>query len=253
MKFLLSGLLCASLGLGEAAAQQVIPPLKKQFLDSAFAVLPSAAGARYRRETEYRDSTATAGEVRDYYLSGQLQSREEFENISAHRQNGVSEYFAENGQLLTHTAFNHGRRTGELRMYYPNGQLKRREYIPADGPSKGESFAPDGQPVPFVAYEVMPRYPEGNGGVRAIIAAIARNFRYPDDARRAGLQGRVLLSFNVTAQGTVADVQVVQPLWPSIDAEAIQAINRLKRFKPGLQDGKPVKVRFTVPIDLKIQ
>ena len=251
MKFLLSSLLCAGLGLSEAAAQQVIPPLKKQFLDSTWHALPSAAGARYRRETEWRDSTA--GVVRDYFLSGQLQSREEFENISAHRQNGVSEYFAENGQLLTHTTFNHGRRTGELRMYYPNGQLKRREYIPADGPSKGESFAPDGQPVPFVAYEVMPRYPEGDGGVRAIITAIARNFRYPDDARRAGLQGRVLLSFNVTAQGTVADVQVTQPLWPSIDAEAIQAINRLKRFTPGMQEGKPVQVRFTVPIDLKMQ
>jgi len=64
MKHLLSSLLCASLGIGEAAAQQIIPPLKKEFLNSAFVVLPSSVGARYRRETERRDSTA--GELRDY-------------------------------------------------------------------------------------------------------------------------------------------------------------------------------------------
>ncbi len=58
MKYVVCSLLCAGLGLGEAAAQQAAPPLKRAFLDSAWHVLPSAAGAKYRRETEWRDSTA---------------------------------------------------------------------------------------------------------------------------------------------------------------------------------------------------
>lgn len=73
MKYVVSGLLCAAFSLGEVAAQQVIPPFKQEFIDSTCAVLPSVTGAKYRRETEWRDSTA--GEVRDYYLSGALQSR----------------------------------------------------------------------------------------------------------------------------------------------------------------------------------
>lgn len=113
MKYVVSSLLCLVFGLGEAAAQQTVPPLKKEFLDSTFAVLPSETGAMYRRETEWRDSTA--GEVRDYYLSNnQLQSREEFEHVRQRRYHGVSEYFANTGQLLTHAEFEHGNRIGEL-------------------------------------------------------------------------------------------------------------------------------------------
>ena len=275
MKSLLYALLFVCLGLSEAAAQQVIPPLKKEFLDSAWHALPSASGAVYRRETEYRDSTA--GTVRDYYLSGQLQSREEFENVRKHRYNGTSEYFYESGQLKEQVEYIHGQHDGELRyyypdgqlqeresyvqdqpngeltLYYPTGQLKRREQYAAGKRTTGECFAPEGTPILFFEFEIMPRYSEGDGGFPAIVTAIARNFNYPKDARRAGIQGRVLVSFNVTPQGTVADVKIVEPLFPSVDAEAMQAVQRLKRFTPGQQDGKSVKVSFTVPITLKLQ
>ena len=253
MKYVVSSLLCFAFSLGEAAAQQTVPHLKKEFLDSTWQVLPSAAGARYRRETEWRDSTG--GEVRDYYLSnGQLQSREELAHIAKQLPNGVTEIFTENGQLTTHAEFTNGRRTGELRTYYPTGQLKRRERFAATGlSSSGECFAADGTPVPFFAFEVMPRYPEGDGGQQAIIRAVMRNFKYPKDALKAKVQGRVLVGFSVTEQGTVADVHMKQSLFPSVDANAMQAVYQLKRFVPGQQDGKPVKVAFTIPISLRIQ
>lgn len=251
MKYLFCGLLCVALSLGEASAQQVIPPLKKEFLDSTFAVLPSAARARYRRETEWRDSTA--GEVRDYFLSGQLQSSEQFEHIAQRRYHGVSEYFDERGLLLMHVEFAHTQRTGKLVLYYPSGQLKRREQYTGSERVAGECFAADGKSIPYFEYEVMPRYSGGDGSFQAIIAAIAHNFHYPKDARRAGVEGRVLLTFNVTQLGTVADVQVKEALFPSIDVEAVQAVYRLKRFAPGQQDGQPVQVSFTVPITLKLQ
>ncbi|MFD1871181.1 TonB family protein [Hymenobacter bucti] len=252
MKYLVGSLLCAGLGVGEAAAQQVVPPLKKEFLDSTWHVLPSATGARYRRETEWRDSTA--GTIRDYFLSNdQLQSREEFGHIRKRTYHGISEYFDKSGHLLAHAEYANSQRAGELRRYYPSGQLKRRERYAADKRSSGECFAADGKPVPFFEFEVMPRYPEGDGSPQAIVAAIARNFRYPKDARRQRVEGRVLVSFNVLKDGTVADVEVKKPFFPSIDAEAIQAVYKLKRFAPGTQDGDPVKVSFTAPISLKLQ
>lgn len=273
--YVLGALLCIGGGVGEVAAQQVIPPLKKEFLDSAWHVLPSAAGAHYRRETEWRDSTA--GTIRDYYLSGQLQSREGFENVRKRLYSGTSEYFYESGQLKERAEYAHGQRNGEVRFYYPNGQLQERGVYAHDQPNgelalyhptgqlkrreqyvegkrtTGECFAPDGTPIVFFEFEIMPRYPEGDGGFAAIITAIAHNFRYPKDARRAGIQGRVLVSFNVTEQGVVDDIRIVQPLFPSIDAEAMQAVYRLKRFTPGQQDGKPVKVSFTAPISLRLE
>jgi protein TonB len=275
MKQLVLPFIFLGMAAGEAVAQQVIPPLKKEFLDSTWHVLPSAAGARYRRETEYRDSTA--GTIRDYYLSGQLQSREEFEHIRKRSYDGLSEYFYESGQLKGHAEYAHGKRNGEFKfyfpdgrlrerevyvqdqpsgelvLYYPTGQLKRREHYAAGKRTAGECFAPDGKQVPFFEYEVMPRYSEGDGGFAAIIQAIGRNFHYPKDARRAGVEGRVLVSFSVTALGQVADVQIKESLFPSVDAEAIQAVYRLKRFTPGQQDGQPVKVAFTAPITLRLQ
>jgi protein TonB len=252
MNYLLGALVCAGLTINEAAAQQVIPPLKQEFLDSTRHVLPSAAGAYYRRETEYTDSTA--GVVRNYFISnGQLQSREELDNIRRQRHHGVSEYFAKNGQLLTHAEFNHGQRNGELVLYYPSGQLKRRERYTDALHGSGECFAPDGTAVPFFEYEIMPRYSEGDGGFAFLVGAIGRSFNYTKEARRAGIQGRVLVTFSVTAQGLVDDVKITQPLHPLVDAEAINAVYRLKRFTPGQQDGKPVKVSFTAPINLRLQ
>jgi protein TonB len=252
MKYVVCSLLCAGLSLNKVAAQQVVPPLKREFLDSACAVLPSAEGAKYRRETEWSDSTA--GEIRMYYLNGQLQRRQQLEHVTKQIPNGVDESFDKNGQLTMHAEFTHSHRTGELRTYYPGGQLKRREQFAPTGFSKGgECFAPDGTPVPFFAFEVMPRYSEGNGGPQAIIKALMRNFRYPKDALRAKVEGRVLVAFSVTEQGTVTDVHMVQSLFPSVDANAMQAVYQLKRFEPGKQDGRPVKVGYTVPITLRVQ
>lgn len=252
MKYVVSSLLCVGLSLGEAAAQQTVPPPKQEFLDSVCTVLPSAAGARYRRETEWRDSTA--GEIRVYYLNGQLQRRQQLEHITKQIPNGLDESFDKNGQLTMHAEFTHSRRTGELRTYYPSGQLKRHEQFAATGFSNGgECFAPDGTPVPFFAFEIMPRYSEGDGGPQAIIKALMRNFRYPKDALRAKVEGRVLVAFSVTEQGTVTNVHMVQSLFPSVDANAMQAVYQLKRFEPGKQDGRPVKVGYTVPITLRVQ
>ena len=275
MKQLVLPFIFLGMAAGEAAAQQVIPPLKKEFLDSAWHVLPSAAGAHYRRETEYRDSTA--GTIRDYYLNGQLQSREEFEHVRKRRYDGPSDYFYESGQLKEHAEYAHGQRNGEfkfyfpdgrlqerevyaqdqpngeLALYYPSGQLKRREQYAAGKRTAGECFASDGGTIPFFEFEIMPRYSEGDGSLRAIIQAIGRNFVYTKAARRAGIQGRVLVTFNVTAQGLVDDVKITQPLHPLVDAEAVNAVYRLKRFTPGQQDGQPVKVSFTAPINLRLQ
>jgi protein TonB len=250
MRYLICFLLCVGSGVGEVAAQQVIPPLKKQFLDSAWHVLPSAAGARYRRETEWRDSTA--GVVRDYYLSGQLQSQEALENIRTHRSHGVSEYFFEDGHLKTHREFTHGETSGEHRWYYPSGQLKRREHYAAGQRLDGECFAASGAAVPYYEYYIMPVYSEGNGSPRAVSAAIGRRFTYPEDARRAGIQGQVVLTFYVNSQGRVEDAKVIEGLCPSVNAEAVQAVSRLRPFKAALVDGEPVRFYFKVPITLKI-
>lgn len=237
-----------------AAAQQHIPPIKQEFLDSAKQVLPSAAGAHYRRETEYTDSVAAT--VKTYSLAtGKLTSRQELANVRKGVLGGLWEDWYPSGQLHMHQEFVHGRRAGELRTYYPSGQLKRREvYNPKDDfSSTGECFAENGQPVPFFKFEQMPLYPEGDGGARVIIRAVQRGIKYPKAAVKDRCAGRVIVGFNVTAQGEVADIRLLQGVCSSIDEAVLDSVRRLKRFKPGMQDGNPVAVAFTLPVTFAIQ
>ena len=108
-----------------ALAQQVVPPLKKEFLDSAYIALPSEKGAYYRRETEYKDSTAAV--VRVYFLNGKLRLTSQYSHLRKGIPDGIHEAWFDNGQLQFHAVYKEGRRDGELRTYYENGQLKRRE------------------------------------------------------------------------------------------------------------------------------
>ncbi len=99
-----------------------------------------------------------------------------------------------------------------------------------------------------VYYQVdeMPEYP---GGEEALKKFIADNIKYPEEARKNGITGKVYVSFIVDKTGEVRDAQVARGVDPSLDKESLRVINQLERFKPGKQDGKPVKVAYTIPIN----
>ncbi|MBS1619987.1 MAG: energy transducer TonB [Bacteroidetes bacterium] len=92
---------------------------------------------------------------------------------------------------------------------------------------------------------VMPEYP---GGEPAMMRQITSQIDYPDDAKALDIQGRVVVGFIVDENGNVGDVRVVRGLNRSLDEESIRVVRKLQRFKPGSQGGKPVRVRFTLPI-----
>ena len=234
-----------------AAAQQAVPPTRHELLDSTHAVINTATGARYRRDTEYADSVR--GVVREFTLAGQLVHQSHYENLRTKLLDGVAESWWPNGKLSVHEEYAHGKRLGELRLYYENGRLKRRAQYGESGTSTGECFGPEDQPVPFFEYEVMPRYSRGDGGFVAIVMAISGNVKYPRDALKAQIEGRVFVKFMVNKQGQVKDIELVKGVFPSLDQSAMQAVRALRAFTPGHQDGQAVAVSFTVPITFKIQ
>jgi protein TonB len=238
-------------GLTKAAsAQQLIPLPKKEFLDSCFTVLPAEAGARYYRETVYTDSIA--GTVRDYFLSGKLQSSGTFDHVRKLVPHGTLETWFESGQVESRSTYVHATPV-ELFYYYPSGQLKRHELYAGKKRTIAQCFAADGKKVRFFEYQEMPRYPEGDGGERAVVNAVMRNVLYPEDALRNNVTGRVLLRFVVTPAGRVADIEVAESTHSVLADAAVQAVQRLKQFTPGKQDGKAVKVSFTVPVSFAIK
>lgn len=97
--------------------------------------------------------------------------------------------------------------------------------------------------------EVMPTYP---GGEQALLACIVKNLKYPKSARRNEVQGIVVVRFVVLEDGKVGDIVIQRSLDPECDNAAKKAIKKLKRFTPGRQQGKPVKVWFNCPVKFAI-
>lgn len=102
----------------------------------------------------------------------------------------------------------------------------------------------------FSVVEQMPEYP---GGMRAGLEFMACNLRYPTKAREAGKQGRVIVQFVVRIDGSLSDFKVLRPVDPWLDAEAIRVISTMPKWKPGMQDGKPVSVKFTLPVTFMLE
>ena len=102
-------------------------------------------------------------------------------------------------------------------------------------------------------FSVVGQMPEYPGGMRAGLEFMARNLRYPTKAREAGKQGRVIVQFVVRKDGSLSDFKVLRPVDPWLDAEAIRVISTMPKWKPGMQDGKPVSVKFTLPVTFMLE
>ena len=102
-------------------------------------------------------------------------------------------------------------------------------------------------------HTVVEQQPQFPGGEAALLAYVAKNIKYPAIAVEQEIQGTVQLRFVVEANGSIGDVQVVKSLESHCDKEAIRVVKSLPRFIPGKQQGRPVRVWFTLPVRYSIQ
>ena len=103
-----------------------------------------------------------------------------------------------------------------------------------------------------VYYEVdeMPSFP---GGLNGLMTFLAQNMVYPVTAQENGVQGRVTESFVVETDGSITDVEVARSVDPFLDREAMRIVKAMPKWTPGKKDGKPVRVKYTVPVVFRLQ
>ena len=94
--------------------------------------------------------------------------------------------------------------------------------------------------------------PEFPGGTQALLDYLRKNIKYPAICRENNIQGRVLVSFVVNKDGAIVDPEVVRGVNPSLDKEALRVISGMPNWKPGSQRGKPVRVKYTVPVNFRL-
>ena len=109
----------------------------------------------------------------------------------------------------------------------------------------------EGIDVPFIIVEKAPEFP---GGQKALFKYLSENVKYPVMAQENGIQGKVVCQFVVNRDGSIVDIEVVRSAGdPSLDKEAVRVIKSMPKWKPGKQSGKTVRVKFTLPVNFRLQ
>ncbi len=102
-------------------------------------------------------------------------------------------------------------------------------------------------------FEIVEQPPSFPGGEPAMYEWLNKNINYPVIAQENNIQGRVVCQFVVGRNGEIEDVRVVRGVDPSLDKEAVRVIRAMPKWIPGRQGGNAVKVRYTLPVQFKLQ
>ena len=102
-------------------------------------------------------------------------------------------------------------------------------------------------------FTVVEQEPEFPGGTKALMEYISKNLRYPAFAAENGIQGRVTLSFVVEKDGSVTDIQELRSPSEDLTKEAKRVVQSMPKWKPGKQRGKPVRVKYMLPVTFRLQ
>ena len=102
----------------------------------------------------------------------------------------------------------------------------------------------------FDVVEEMPQYP---GGMQAMLSFLQENITYPKDAQEKKISGRVLVTVVVEKDGSISNVETVKSVFPSLDEEAVRIVKAMPNWKPGKQNGKVVRVKYTLPISFSLK
>lgn len=103
-----------------------------------------------------------------------------------------------------------------------------------------------------VVLKTVEQLPEFPGGIVQFMKWLTRNLRYPSMAQSQRIQGKVVISFIINKDGSIASPTIVQSADPLLDREAMRVIRMMPHWKPGLQDGKPCRTMFAIPVNFQL-
>lgn len=124
-----------------------------------------------------------------------------------------------------------------------NGEIENQEVIPLEEPSTASE----------TIFEIVEKMPEFPGGQTALMRYLNSSIKYPSKAQEAGVQGRVIVQFIVHLDGSIKEPVVVRSVEENLDKEALRVISQMPKWIPGHQRGRPVSVKYTVPIQFRLQ
>lgn len=120
-------------------------------------------------------------------------------------------------------------------------------------PAREQTVSPGSAPQVYQDARYVEKMPEFKGGHQGLMHYLGSNLQYPEQAIDSDIQGQVVVSFTVCEDGSLCDEKIMRSLGGGCDEEALRVIKKMPRWEPGTKDGKPVKVRYVLPVRFQLQ
>ena len=117
---------------------------------------------------------------------------------------------------------------------------------------KDDDDIDDPEPVTEIVDETVDQMASYPGGTPALMDFLKENIKYPEQAEREGIEGRVVAGFIVEKDGSVSNIEILKSVHPLLDAEVIRVLSLMPNWIPGRQNGQPVRVKYSLPITFRL-
>lgn len=160
-------------------------------------------------------------------------------------------YYPEGATKLV-TTYKEGIMDGKLMQYYPDGKVRREESYTNNECVGGKLLDADGKELEFEPYMVSAEFP---GGSEVLKQLLEKKIKYPVDAERARIQGRVIIRFIIDKKGNMITPRIIRPVYPSLDKEALRVVEDIAlkyHWTPTKVDGEFKRTSFTIPVMFRL-
>ena len=117
---------------------------------------------------------------------------------------------------------------------------------------KDDDDIDDPEPVTEIVDETVDQMASYPGGIPALMDFLNENIKYPEQAEREGIEGRVVAGFIVERDGSVSNIETLKSVHPLLDAEVVRVMSLMPNWIPGRQNGQPVRVKYSLPITFRL-
>lgn len=118
---------------------------------------------------------------------------------------------------------------------------------------KDDDDIDDPEPVTEIVDETVDQMASYPGGIPALMDFLNENIKYPEQAEREGIEGRVVAGFIVERDGSVSNIEIIKSVHPLLDAEVVRVMSLMPNWIPGKQHGMPIRTRYSMPVTFRLQ
>lgn len=177
--------------------------------------------------------------VKDYFGIGELQMEGSYTSLTPEIKEGTFIWWHKNGVKQRECLFKDNTMVNLTEWDAQGKMTSHKEFV-------NVVKYVNGAPAYEAKYvEATPKFP-GESGITAYLKS---NIKYPDEAAKDGIGGKVIVGFVVTKKGKIKHVEIVQGVHPAIDTEAIRVVKAMSDWTPGRSEGKPIDIKMNLPIN----